>query len=68
MCGDVRRTYAELEERANRLAHWMLEQGVEPGQHVGLYLMNGIEYLEAMLACLQDPSGPDQRQLPLRGR
>ena len=53
VCGDVRRTYAELEERANRLANWMLEQGVAPGQHVVLYLTNGIEYLEAMLACFK---------------
>ena len=53
VCGDVRRSYAELEERANRLANWMLDRGVEPGQHVGLYLTNGIEYLEAMLACFK---------------
>ncbi|MGZ4730250.1 MAG: AMP-binding protein, partial [Acidimicrobiales bacterium] len=53
VCGDTRRTYAELEERANRLANWMVDQGVEAGQHVGLYLTNGIEYLEAMLACFK---------------
>jgi acyl-CoA synthetase (AMP-forming)/AMP-acid ligase II len=53
VCGDVRRSYAELEERSNRLANWMAAQGVEPGQHVGLYLTNGIEYLEAMLACFK---------------
>jgi len=51
VCGDTRMTYRELEARANRLAHWMLDHGVEPDQHVGLYLTNGIEYLEAMLAC-----------------
>jgi len=49
-CGDRRLTYAELEARANRLAHWFLAQGVVPGQHIGLYLVNEIEYLEAMLA------------------
>jgi acyl-CoA synthetase (AMP-forming)/AMP-acid ligase II len=53
VCGDVRRSYAELEERSNRLAHWLVDQGVEPGQHVGLYLTNGVEYLEAMLACFK---------------
>lgn len=47
----VRRlTYRELEGRANQLAHWLAAQGVQPGQHVGLYLMNGPEYVEAMLA------------------
>jgi 3-oxocholest-4-en-26-oate---CoA ligase len=45
-----RLTYAELEERANKLAHWLSRQGVGSGDHVGLYLMNGSEYLEAMLA------------------
>jgi acyl-CoA synthetase (AMP-forming)/AMP-acid ligase II len=53
VCDGTRRTYAELEERANRLAHWMVARGVEPHQHVGLYLTNGIEYLEAMLACFK---------------
>ncbi len=50
VCGDRRLTYAELEARANRLAHWFVEHGVQPGQHIGLYLVNGTEYLEAMLA------------------
>ncbi len=50
VCGDRRITYAELDERANRLAHWMLDHGVQPGQHVGLYLTSGIEYFEAMFA------------------
>ena len=53
VCGEIRRTYAELEDRANRLAHWLVGRGVEPGQHVGLYLTNGVEYLEAMLACFK---------------
>jgi acyl-CoA synthetase (AMP-forming)/AMP-acid ligase II len=45
-----RLTYAEVDERANRLAHALLERGVEPGDHVGLYLYNGTEYVEGMLA------------------
>jgi 3-oxocholest-4-en-26-oate---CoA ligase len=44
VCGEVRRTYAELDDRATRLAHWMIDHGVGPGQHVGLYLTNGPEY------------------------
>ena len=50
VCGDRRVTYAELEARSNRLAHWFLEQGVQPGQHIALYLTSAIEYFEAMLA------------------
>jgi len=53
VCAGTRRSYRELEGRANRLANWMLDQGVLPEEHVGLYLTNGIEYLEAMLACFK---------------
>ncbi len=51
--GDQRRTYADLEARANRLAHHLVGRGVAAGQHVGLYLENCAEYLEAMLACFK---------------
>jgi acyl-CoA synthetase (AMP-forming)/AMP-acid ligase II len=51
--GAQRRTYADLEERANRLAHHLTDLGVGPGDHVGLYLENCPEYLEAMLACFK---------------
>jgi 3-oxocholest-4-en-26-oate---CoA ligase len=43
-------TYAEIDERANRLAHALQERGVGAGDHIGLYLYNGTEYVEAMLA------------------
>ena len=53
ICGDARRTYAQLEERANRLAHHLTALGVGPGDHVALYLENCPEYLETMLACFK---------------
>jgi acyl-CoA synthetase (AMP-forming)/AMP-acid ligase II len=53
VCGDRRLTYIELDERANRLAHWLRRQGLGVGDHVGLYLWNGTEYLEGMLACFK---------------
>ena len=53
VCGDQRVTFAELDQRANRLAHALEARGVGPGQHVGLYLYNGNEYLEAMIACFK---------------
>ncbi|WP_113700486.1 acyl-CoA synthetase [Nonomuraea lactucae] len=53
VCGDERRTYAELDAEANRLAHFLLERGVEPGHHVGLHLYNGIEYVAGLLAALK---------------
>ncbi|MFY9589065.1 MAG: acyl-CoA synthetase [Actinomycetota bacterium] len=53
VCGDARRTYAELDARANRLAHHLQSAGIRPGEHIGMYLQNGIEYIEALVACLK---------------
>ena len=46
-------TYAELDERANRLAHHLAANGIGAGDHVGLQLLNGTEYLEGMLAAFK---------------
>ena len=51
VCGPRRLRYRELEQRANRLAHGLQQRGVSAGDHVGLYLYNCVEFLEAMLAC-----------------
>ncbi|HEX6570098.1 MAG TPA: AMP-binding protein [Acidimicrobiales bacterium] len=48
--GNRRRTYAQLEDRANRLANHLAGRGIGPGDHVALYLENCPEYVEAMLA------------------
>jgi acyl-CoA synthetase (AMP-forming)/AMP-acid ligase II len=48
--GDDERTYAELEARANRLAHHLAAHGVGAGSHVGLCTRNRIEAVETMLA------------------
>ncbi len=50
ICQDRQVTYAELEERANRLAHHLAGTGVGPGDHVGLYARNSIEAIETILA------------------
>ena len=50
VCGPRRLTYAEVDERANRLAAHLRANGVQAGDHVGVYLTNGTEYLETMLA------------------
>ncbi|MFJ5073366.1 acyl-CoA synthetase [Streptomyces sp. NPDC088553] len=52
--GEERRlTYAELDEAANRIAHHLTDAGMRPGEHLGLHLYNGIEYLQTVLACLK---------------
>ena len=45
--------YAELDAAANRIAHHLLDAGIRPGEHLGLHLYNGIEYLQTVLACLK---------------
>jgi len=51
--GDRRLTFAELDQRANRLANALVARGVRAGDHVGLYLYNGAEFLEAMLGAFK---------------
>ncbi|NIB42136.1 acyl-CoA synthetase [Pseudomaricurvus alkylphenolicus] len=53
ICGDARITYAELDQRANQLAHHLLSIGVKTGDHVGVYLYNCNEFLETTLACFK---------------
>jgi 3-oxocholest-4-en-26-oate---CoA ligase len=45
-----RRTYAEMEARANRLAHHLAAHGVGPGDHVGIYAYNSVEWVETAWA------------------
>src|SRR6266700_5777015 len=53
ICGDRRLSYAQADQRANRLAHHLAEQGIGPGDHVALYLYNGVKYVEAMIAAFK---------------
>ncbi|MEV6486603.1 acyl-CoA synthetase [Streptomyces sp. NPDC051576] len=48
-----RLTYAELDAAANRIAHHLIDSGIRPGEHLGLHLYNGIEYLQTVLGCLK---------------
>ncbi len=45
-----RRTYAEMETRANMLAHHLAAQGIGPGDHVGIYSYNSVEWVETAWA------------------
>jgi acyl-CoA synthetase (AMP-forming)/AMP-acid ligase II len=46
----TRRTYAEVDARANQLAHHLAAQGIGPGDHVGIYALNRVEWVEALWA------------------
>ncbi len=56
--GTGRRTFAQLEENANRFAQHLATLGVGPGDHVALYLENRPEYLEAMLGAFKARAVP----------
>ena len=51
--GDVRLTYRELDERANRIGHFLASRGVGKDDHVGIYAQNSHQWLEAMLGALK---------------
>jgi acyl-CoA synthetase (AMP-forming)/AMP-acid ligase II len=50
---DKQLTYAQLEEMANRLAHYLIDQGVKKDDKVGLYCRNRIEIVIAMLGIVK---------------
>src|SRR5206468_2858686 len=52
-CGDGRLTYAELEARAERLAHHLRGLGAGPGVPVGVCLEPSLEQAVALLAILK---------------
>ncbi len=53
VCGGKRVTYAQLDERANRLAHHLAANGVTKDATVGVYSHNAIEFVETMFAAFK---------------
>lgn len=69
VCGAQRLTFAELNGRANQLAHHLRSMGVVPDQRVGICMNRHVDLLVAMLGVLKaggayvplDPNYPQQR-------
>ncbi|MFL6282296.1 MAG: amino acid adenylation domain-containing protein [Pyrinomonadaceae bacterium] len=69
VCERERLTYAELNERANRLAHHLRRLGVGPETRVGVLMSRGTEMVVSLLAILKaggayvplDPEYPRER-------
>ena len=53
ICADEQITYGQLEEKANRLAHYLIDRGVKKDDKVGLYCRNRIEIVIAMLGIVK---------------
>ncbi|MGW0701711.1 AMP-binding protein [Streptomyces sp. NPDC002867] len=51
--GEVRRTFAEMAERSDRVANWLRGLGVRPGDRVVVMLGNQVELWETALAAMK---------------
>ncbi|MGO4616285.1 amino acid adenylation domain-containing protein [Nocardia sp. 2YAB30] len=66
---DVELTYRALDRRANRLAHWLIDQGIGAEDIVALRLPTSVEFVVAVLGVLAagaaylpvDPANSDER-------
>ncbi|HUJ25067.1 MAG TPA: AMP-binding protein [Myxococcales bacterium] len=51
--GETKVSFAELSDRSTRVASWLRERGVQPGDRVLLMLGNALPLWETMLACMK---------------
>jgi nonribosomal peptide synthetase DhbF len=69
VCGDIVLSYKELNKRVNRLAHLLIDRGLEPEKFAALAIPRSVEMVIAMLAVLKtgaaylpiDPDYPADR-------
>jgi 3-oxocholest-4-en-26-oate---CoA ligase len=51
-CDGERLSYAELMSRADQVAQHLIAAGLRPDETVGLYMLNSVAYIEALLGCM----------------
>lgn len=69
ICGDAQATYSELNQWANHFAHVLIQQGIGPGDLIGVALDRSVDLVAVFLAVLKsgaayvpiDPTFPAQR-------
>jgi len=69
VCGGQQLNYGELNQQANRLAHYLIAQGIKADSLVGVCMERSIEFIVALLGILKagaayipiDPSYPKDR-------
>ncbi|EMD01289.1 hypothetical protein BAUCODRAFT_204927 [Baudoinia panamericana UAMH 10762] len=61
-------TFTELHDQTVRYAQWLLDQGIRPGDLVGMYLHNSAEFMFIMFATLAIGAGPAFINYNLEGR
>ncbi|MEI8632769.1 AMP-binding protein [Vibrio sp. PP-XX7] len=69
VCDDESMTYDALNRQANQLAHWLVDQGVQPDSQVAIALPRSCALMVAILATLKaggayvplDPNTPQER-------
>ncbi|PWY53264.1 non-ribosomal peptide synthetase [Pseudomonas sp. RW409] len=69
LCGDQQLSYGQLNQRANQLAHKLIERGIGPDVRVGIAVERGLDMIVGLLAVLKaggayvplDPEYPQDR-------
>src|SRR5512138_3213677 len=69
ICGEQKLTYQQLDERADRLAGYLVSLGVEPNELVGVCISRSLDMVVAILAVVKaggayiplDPAYPPER-------
>ena len=61
-------TFGRLYEESVQYAQWMLEQGVKPGELVGMYMMNSPRFMSVWFACSAIGAAPAFINFNLEGK
>ena len=52
VCDGDRLSYSGLMDRSSQVAQHLIAAGIQPDETVGLYMLNSVAYIEALLGCM----------------